>query len=1412
MPPSVAPYLPPDRLQTLAAGVNLPLAADGSVLFADISGFTPVTESLRVTLGRRRGAEELTSHLNRVYDALIAAVELYNGSIIGFAGDAITCWFGGESTALRAVACGFALLDAMSPVAQIALPDGGTLELGLKVVISSGETKRFVVGEPDIQLIDAIAGMTVTRLAIGEALVKRGEVLADEITIQRLGVSVPVREWRASETERFAVLEPFEPAPNLASPFQVTVLSAEQLRAWLLPVLARHMDAGLGEFQIELRPVTTLFLRFSGIDYDADNDAEARLNRLVRLVQGIVQRYEGNVLQLTIGDKGSYLYVVFGAPVAHEDDTVRTLNAALDIRVAVAELDGIDPVQIGISRGIMRTGAYGSASRRTYGVHGDETNLAARLMTQAEPGTILLSESLLRANLDDFTLESLPPIQVKGKANPIQVFRLTGRRERSFEARFYTTPLVGREDELTQVREALQPIFDGRHAGLIYVYGEPGMGKSRLAFEAQQRLQAEASVTWLTGQADQLNRAPLNVFAYFLRPHFGQRRDAEREVNLSAFDAGFESLLTLSDEANRADLLLYQSYLAGLVGLVISGSPYEVADEKLRIDNGIAALKAWARAESVRQPLVIHLEDAKWLDAISLRAVQQLTYNMDDVPLALLLTSRYNDDGTPFAIPNIYSVPVYALDLNRLNDEGVRSVAQAVTGGGLSDQLVQFVRERAEGNPFFTEQLVLDLEERGVLVESESGWDIDPDAAAEVPSGVNAVLIARLDRLAGQVKLVVQTGAVLGREFDVMVLSRMLRAEDSPAIREAERESIWSALDELRYLFRHALLRDAAYHMQAQQRLKELHRLAAETIEILYPEDETQYDTLLEHWDEAGIADKFLYYTMPVCERLVGITADYVRAEHLLTKALALGETPFRATLLRLLGDSLQLRGEYSTAAAQYEACLSVSGVEVAPRIQALNGLSKIRMKQGENAEAVALVEQGLALADAHHQSVETARLLVTLGTLASRQGENDIARSHYSEGLRIARELRQRAEMINVLKSLAMVESIKSNHTAAREYLAESLALAQEIGDRQQTAGAYQNIGTTALQQGDHKAARTYYEASLNIWREIGSRSGIADVWSNLAILALRQGNLAAAQLYGDNSLRERRAIGDQRGIANSLSIVAVVAYEQQDYVAAERYFEEILEMQRAINDRWGMATTFGNLGEIAGFRGDFTKAEDYNAEALALFRQLDQPLGIANTLTSQADIAQEKGEIETSRELHEEALRIRREINDQLGIAFSVTALADLDVQTDALPEAEQQLEEVLILLRELDHSVLPTTLAQLAVVKRRLGESGTSVYSLIREALTLAQKRKSHRKTLHALIQVAQILLLDEKYIMLGELNGLLLSNDLPPSSMRIVEGLLEQLRSRLEPTMLVAALERGKALDLDETINRLLVELG
>ncbi|MGH2537530.1 MAG: adenylate/guanylate cyclase domain-containing protein, partial [Candidatus Promineifilaceae bacterium] len=194
----LAAYMPMDRRQALVAGRDLPHRPQGAALFADISGFTPLTELLARELGPKRGAEELTSYLNRVYEALIAELHRYGGSVIGFSGDAITCWFDGDD-GRRAAATGLAMQAAMGAFADLEVAAGHVHSLAMKASVAAGPVLRCVAGDPEDTLVDAIAGQTVQRLAAGEHLAARGEVLLDAAAAATLGDGARLREWRQDE-------------------------------------------------------------------------------------------------------------------------------------------------------------------------------------------------------------------------------------------------------------------------------------------------------------------------------------------------------------------------------------------------------------------------------------------------------------------------------------------------------------------------------------------------------------------------------------------------------------------------------------------------------------------------------------------------------------------------------------------------------------------------------------------------------------------------------------------------------------------------------------------------------------------------------------------------------------------------------------------------------------------------------------------------------------------------------------------------------------------------------------------------------------------------------------------------------------------------------------------------------------
>lgn len=339
--PSLAAYIPIDRRQAMARGETLPDRTRGAALFADISGFTPLARAFAEELGTKRGAEALLSVLNQVFEALIGPVHHYGGSVIGFAGDAVTCWFEDppeltdlenpvSSAALRATACALAMQEAMQPYATVPAPRGLRVALRVKVAMAAGSARRFLVGDPAIKRIDTLAGATLARMAVAATQAQRGQVVVSQEVAQQLAGGLTVSQWPedAATGGRFAVVGglagpvPGTPWPSLPE----DALSAEQLRPWVLPAVYAQLRSQTGSLG-DLRPVTPLMLRFEGIDFDADEKAGAKLDAFVRRAQQIIHRHGGHLIQLAIDDKGTFLYATFGAPIAHEDNPARAMTS-----------------------------------------------------------------------------------------------------------------------------------------------------------------------------------------------------------------------------------------------------------------------------------------------------------------------------------------------------------------------------------------------------------------------------------------------------------------------------------------------------------------------------------------------------------------------------------------------------------------------------------------------------------------------------------------------------------------------------------------------------------------------------------------------------------------------------------------------------------------------------------------------------------------------------------------------------------------------------------------------------------------------------------------------------------------------------------------------------------------------------
>src|SRR4051812_19486321 len=611
-----------DRRYAIAAGRQMPDRAQGAGMFADIAGFTRLTETLASELGGHRASEELTAHLNRVFHALIAEVDAYGGSVIYFSGDAITCWFDGDDGA-RAVAAAFAMQRSLQREGRIAT-QAVTVSLGMKVAVAAGSARRFLVGDPEIQLLDALAGGVIDRLATAEQHAVQGDVIVDQAALDALAARVETGDVRHDpETgEAFTVVRRLRatvaPAPLPVAP---RPLAVEEVRPWLLRPVYERLRAG-GDFLAELRPAIPLFLRFGGIDFEREPAAGHQLDAVVQRAQRVLAQYGGSVLQLTIGDKGAYLYAIFGAPVAHEDDARRAVAAGLDL----AALDG---VQIGIAHGRLRSGTYGHELRRTYCCLGDAVNLAARLMSAAPAGGVLVDESVQLAAGEDFEMEPLAPLALKGKRTPVTVYRAVGSRRAGDRLQTHEElPMFGRRDELAEIVRRL-PVAGAQEGGVLAVTAEAGMGKSRLLAEVV-RMAGERAIAVHVGECQAFGA---NMSYVVWRPIW---------TSLLGLDSGADAARV--EEALQAidpHLAARVPLLAGVLGIAIPDNELTRAfDAKLRKESLEDLLAECLRARASDTPLLLILEDTQWIDPVSRDLLSVLAREAARAPVLLLLSDR----------------------------------------------------------------------------------------------------------------------------------------------------------------------------------------------------------------------------------------------------------------------------------------------------------------------------------------------------------------------------------------------------------------------------------------------------------------------------------------------------------------------------------------------------------------------------------------------------------------------------------------------------------------------------------------------------------------------------------------------------------------------------------------------------
>jgi adenylate cyclase len=1114
-------YIAGDRRRALGEGRELAERVNGAAIFADISGFTPLTEALAAELGPQRGAEELTAALDVVFDAVLGELHRYGGSVIYFSGDAVTCWLDNDDGLIGAT-CALAMQRAMSSVCKITTPGGTGVELGMKVAVAAGPARRFVVGDPDIQLIDVLAGSVMDRLAGAEHLAERGEVVLDGRTLDAIGGRIAIGEVRGEGDDRAAVVESvLTGVGRLRAPVPYPKLSRTIVRQWLLPAVYERMRTGRGEFLSDLRPAVPMFVRFGGVDYDEDPDAPARLDDFVRRAQWVVDGHGGNVLQLTIGDKGAYLYAVFGSPLAHEDDAARACAAAMDVLALEGETAARD-LQVGLAKGRVRSGTYGHRQRRTFCCLGDPVNLSARLMSAAPPGEAYVTPEVAKGASGRFVFEELPPMTVKGKAAPIAIRRLAGRAAHTAARTLRAGhPLVGRSAELDRLVALAERAFDGE-GQVVAVTAEAGMGKSSLAAVLAEVVE-DRDVPVFVGAAAPAGGGSYLVWQSVASSLFGLCGD---ERSCSEVVAQLERALGEVDRSLVGRLPL----LGPLVGTAIEDNELTSGfDPKLRKASLESLVVQYLSARVARAPMAIVLEDCHWIDPLSADLLEKVARATAGLPLLLLLTHR---PGT-FAAPALAHTTV--LELTRLDEASCRTILgsrlAALYGAGTAPSAALLGRlvARSEGNPFYLEELANYLHDRG----ADPG---DPASATlELPASLATLVLSRIDTLAESPRRTLKVASVVGRDFDVSTLAgaypglgsarqvagqlRRLRAEDLVVMEDPGSE---------RYSFKHAVIQEVAYESLPFALRSTVHGRVGLWLETAEPD---ALDLLAHHFWHSGEDEKKRVYLRRAGDAAKGRFANQMAADYYGRLAPLVGDAE-REAVLGELGTVLEFQGDWPEAVRIRREALVLAErrEDPAARAWASAWVAGPLWKQGKYGEAGDVLEVADRLFVELGDLAGQAWVANAQGIIAQFVGAHDDAWRHLQHSLELRRTQGDRTRLPPVLINLGVAAMDRGDYGMAWNLTDEALTILVELGDRNLQSLSENNLGMVAYLQGAYDRAIPHLEQAVRIGTEIGSVGTVSIAKHTLGNCAREQNDFrVAAGSYAD-ALESYAIAGDRR------------------------------------------------------------------------------------------------------------------------------------------------------------------------------------------------------------------------------------------------------------------------------------------
>lgn len=1262
-----------------------------AVMFADISGFTSLTESLMKR--GKYGAEIISNILNELFSHIENAVYTNNGFIATFAGDAFTGIFDNAESAVK---CGQNIQHFMQQYRAINIGQS-SVKMSIKIGISYGNVSWGIPGSHHLRTF-YFKGKTINNAVNCESLCNPGDIVIDKAAFKSCNDSIsgyPTGNAYLVTNDNYipdSVIAaiPFANNQHLFSNCHEAIMEAEN----------------------EFRETVNLFINFK------DFGNYSQLFDFIEQIVNLVSIAGGYFNSLDFGDKGNKILVLFGAPLSMGNNVERALGLVDELRGKYRTR-----IKAGITMGTVFAGYVGKR-RCTYTALGDAVNLSARLMALGEWGD-MFSDSKFAENADNIRqFARLGDMKIKGKEKAVTVYSVKEEKQNHFT----DTQIIGRNNEIKCIEEQVSKAISGKESSIVILEGETGSGKTMLIDYILEHSERNINIEKM--HCDSVFKRSLNPFSMHFRNLLVPEGDA------LMFDTHWSEL-----REQISDIRERKSVIADLAGVFIPDQDYHNLPPKDKFQLKLFTLRDYFR-NIIKNPSIIIIDNFDKADADTEEAVRTIFRNSNSMKYCLILIGSVIYDDSLSRQAGVKSIK---LMLENLNYGEIGRLAENELYSSASERLKSLVYNRSGGNPFFAVQLIAYIKANNLIENKDGICDLVKENA-DIPSQLNNILVARVDSLNRELKDAVKHAAVLGVEFQNTVLKEMLEKSDvENTVNMGISENLWNAINEIDFMFRQSIFRDAVYGMQMKKRLLKLHLKAAIILRMLYSDSREHLYKIAYHYDKAQYSnDAYLYY-----KQASEWAAENFRNNEnreILGRMLELTSKPEEMAYIHVcLGDLNFYEGELDAADAEYsisEKYGEQSG-NMQLRARAIMGNTEILRIRGKYDKCIKYAEKVTKIAQHSNDIKNEVRALMIMGTINMTQGKMDVAKSMFLRAEQMALQHKHEELYESLYTNLGNFHWNLAHYDDAIDAFKKAIDVSDRRHSIEALCSSYANIGGVYWYKGEINKAEQYFNKALDISKKAGIKRITAVVTGNMAAIYETRGQYDKAIV----SLKERRDIAedmnDRKGKAYAILNTGIIYHDMMDLKRAEKYYEESLGIFREMEVRYGTGVVLGNLGTINLLRGDIEKATECFMQKLDIADKSGDEKMIANAYSLIGDLMMHTGYYDDAFDSYEKAFDVAVKLDVGKKIVSDMCAMGTIMRIKKNWKKAEKLFRQSLDRASSMEaHSQICEICCEMALMKRDMGKYKEAEIAA-ENAVKASLKIHSVNKKLYALLVQADII---------------------------------------------------------------------